>query len=59
MSAVNVFNHPNYATIDPFIEDAGLVGPTTGFANPYVQNSGGTTGAVANRTIRFGFKVSF
>jgi Carboxypeptidase regulatory-like domain len=59
MSAVNVFNHPNYATIDPFMEDAGLVGPTTGFANPYVQNSSGTVTGVANRTIRFGFKVSF
>src|SRR6202044_3782777 len=34
MSAVNVFNHANYASIDPFLEDAGLVGLGTGFANP-------------------------
>lgn len=52
MSMVNAFNHPNYSTIDPFIEDAGLVGESTGFANPTVQNGG-------NRTIRFGIKVTF
>ena len=52
MSMVNAFNHPNYASIDPFLEDAGLVGQATGFANPTVQNGG-------NRTIRFGLKVSF
>jgi len=52
MSMVNVFNHPNYSTIDPFVEDAGVVALGTGFANPTVQNGG-------NRTIRFGLKVSF
>jgi len=39
MSMVNAFNRANYASIDPFLEDAGLVGLGTGFANPYVQNS--------------------
>ncbi len=58
MSMVNVFNHANYASIDPFVEDAGLVGLGTGFANPYVQNSAGNQGS-ANRLIRFGLKVSF
>jgi hypothetical protein len=52
MSMVNVFNHPNYASIDPFVEDVGYVGAYTGFANPTVQNGG-------NRTIRFGMKVTF
>ena len=52
MSMVNVFNHPNYASIDPILEDAGLLGVGTGFANPIVQNGG-------NRTIRFGLKVTF
>jgi hypothetical protein len=52
MSMVNAFNHPNYASIDPFLEDAGLVGAYTGFANPKVQDGG-------NRTIRFGMKVTF
>ncbi len=58
MSMVNVFNHPNYATIDPFIEDAGLVSLGTGFANPYVQNSSPGNGT-SNRVIRFGLKVTF
>jgi hypothetical protein len=52
MSLVNAFNHPNYNTIDPFIEDVGLASEGTGFANPTVQNGG-------NRTIRFGLKVMF
>jgi hypothetical protein len=58
MSAVNVFNHANYASIDPFLEDAGLVGLGTGFANPTVQNSSPGNGT-ANRTLRFGLKISF
>jgi hypothetical protein len=52
MSIVDVFNHPNYASVDPFIEDAGLVGFDTGFANPSVQAGG-------NRAIRFGLRVTF
>jgi tetrahydromethanopterin S-methyltransferase subunit F len=52
MSMVNAFNHPNYASIDPFVEDVGYEGAYTGFANPTVQNGG-------NRTIRFGMKVTF
>ena len=49
---LNAFNHPNYATIDPFLDDAGLVGEGTGFANPYTQASG-------DRTILFGLKILF
>ncbi len=30
MSMVNVFNHPNYGSIDPFLEDAGFVGGLAG-----------------------------
>ena len=52
MSMVNALNHPNYASIDPFLEDAGLVQQGTGFDNPIVQNGG-------NRVIRFGLKVTF
>jgi hypothetical protein len=58
MSINNVFNHANYASIDPFMEDAGDVGFGTGFANPYVQNSAGPNGT-ANRLIKFGMKVIF
>jgi hypothetical protein len=52
MSMVNALNHPNYGTIDPFVEDVGLVALGTGFANPVVQGGG-------NRVIRFGLKVTF
>jgi hypothetical protein len=47
MQMLNVFNHPNFASIDPFIEDAGLTSLETGFANPSLQNGG-------NRVIKFG-----
>jgi hypothetical protein len=40
MSMVHAFNHPNYNTIDQFIEDAGVVSLGTGFANPTVQMAG-------------------
>jgi hypothetical protein len=49
---LNALNHPNYASIDPFIDDAGLVSEGSGFANPYVQASG-------SRTIWFGLKILF
>jgi hypothetical protein len=47
MQMLNVFNHPNFSSIDPLIEDAGLTSLGTGFANPSLQNGG-------NRTIKFG-----
>jgi hypothetical protein len=47
MQMLNVFNHPNFASIDPFIDDAGLASLETGFANPSLQNGG-------NRVIKFG-----
>jgi hypothetical protein len=49
---LNAFNHPNYASIDPFVDDAGLVGEGIGFANPHVQAGG-------NRSIWFGLKILF
>jgi hypothetical protein len=38
-SVVNVFNHPNFQSIDPFVEDAGNFGPLNGFGNPQVSNT--------------------
>jgi len=29
---LNVFNHPNFASVDPFLEDAGLFGNSNGFS---------------------------
>jgi hypothetical protein len=39
---LNVFNHRNYGSVDPFIEDAGLFQPSsaTGFANNQVTSGG-------------------
>jgi hypothetical protein len=60
MTMLNVFNHPNFSTIDPFIDNAGLAAEGTGFADPRVQ-SGGIQSAVGlpGRSIRFGLKISF
>jgi hypothetical protein len=60
MTMLNVFNHPNFSTIDPLLDDAGLFSEGTGFANPRAT-SGGLQSAVGlpGRSIRFGLKVSF
>jgi Carboxypeptidase regulatory-like domain len=52
MTMTNVFNHPNFATVDPDIEDAGLLLEGTGFGTPYLTSGG-------FRTILFGLKVVF
>jgi hypothetical protein len=63
-SAVNVLNHPNYASIDPFIEDAGGTprAPFFGFGDPTVSNN--IPGVVsfpvgASRRLIFGGVVRF
>jgi hypothetical protein len=53
----NAFNHPNFGStvgfgIDPFVDDAGVVGEGVGFANPLVQSGG-------SRSIRLGLKFFF
>ncbi len=49
---LNAFNHPNYSSIDPFVDDAGLFGEGIGFANPQVESS-------SSRTIWLGLKIFF
>jgi hypothetical protein len=58
MSMLNAFNHPNFSSVDPFIDDAGLSQEGTGFANPSLTN-GGIPAAVGipGRSIRFGIKL--
>jgi len=57
---INAFNHPNYQSIDPYLDDAGLHTEFTGFANPLVQNGGNAISPSAgNRSIRFGVKLFF
>jgi carboxypeptidase family protein len=60
MSMQNVFNHPNYFSIDPFLDDAGLHSESTGFADPKVFSGGlQSGGAVGNpgRKIAFGLTL--
>jgi hypothetical protein len=52
MTMNNVFNHANFSSVDPFLEDAGYQLEGTGFGDPRLT-SGGT------RTIWFGLKVMF
>jgi hypothetical protein len=61
MTMQNVFNHPNFYSIDPFIDDAGLADDGTGFANPSLFTGGIQSGAVGNpgRAIKFGLKLAF
>jgi hypothetical protein len=48
----NVFNHPNFASVDPLIEDAGFTSEGVGFATPSLFSGG-------SRLIKFGLKVFF
>ena len=49
---INVFNHRNYSSVDPFIEDAGLQSIETGFAQPNLFPGG-------NRLIAFAVKLVY
>jgi hypothetical protein len=49
---LNVFNHPNYSSVDPYLDDAGYTQETTGFGVPSLWNGG-------SRTIKFGLKILF
>lgn len=52
-TALNVLNQPNFLSIDPFLEDAGLPpSPLTGFGDPAVANS-------QPRKLIIGGRVSF
>jgi len=55
---LNVFNHPNFGTVDPFLSDAGLVGPGVGFARPELTNDN-LPGTTVSRRIIFGGRLSF
>ncbi len=49
---VNVFNHPNFTTIDPYIDDAGVLQEAYGFAVANLNDGG-------RRRIKFGLRVEF
>jgi len=51
-SFLNAFNHPNFSSIDPFLEDSGNSGFFNGFGDPSLTNS-------TPRTITFGGRITF
>jgi hypothetical protein len=57
-SFLNVFNQANFASVDPFLDDAGLTGAFTGFADPS-QTPSVSNGAPPTRRIIFGGKLTF
>jgi len=48
----NIFNHPNYSSIDPFLDDAGVFTEESGFGDPSVFSGG-------HRIITFSGKISW
>jgi hypothetical protein len=58
----NVFNHPNFQSVDPNIENAGLSksqqAPFVGFADPSVSNDV-VGNALGNRIVRVGLTFRF
>ena len=59
MSMLNVFNHPNFSSVDPFLDDAGLHSEGTGFGIPALTSGGLQNGTVGTpgRKISFGVKL--
>ncbi len=52
MTMLNVFNHPDFASVDPAIEDAGYQEEGVGFGTPNLTGGG-------SRTIYFGLKIVY
>jgi hypothetical protein len=52
VTALNVFNHYNFTSVDPVLLDAGLTGNGIGFANPSVTSATG-------RRVFVGGKITF
>jgi len=59
MSMLNAFNHPNFSSVDPFLDDAGFSSEGNGFAVPSLTSGGLQNGAVGNpgRKISFGIRL--
>ena len=58
-TALNLFNHPNFQSVDPFVEDAGLALAGTGFGDPTVTNTVVPGSNGSTRRITFGGKLTF
>jgi Carboxypeptidase regulatory-like domain len=59
MSMLNAFNHPNFSSVDPFLDDAGLASEGSGFGIPALTSGGLQNGIVGapGRKISFGIKL--
>jgi Carboxypeptidase regulatory-like domain len=58
ISFINVFNHPNFFSVDPFIDDAGYTSYTTGFGIPSLFD-GAVPPYLGQRQIHFGLRITF
>jgi len=56
-SFINVFNHPNFSSVDPYLDDAGILSEETGFGVPSLWP--GTGFSNGQRQIQFGLRVEF
>ena len=59
MGMFNAFNHPNYNTVDPFIDDAGFATEGNGFANPSLTSGGLQNGTVGTPGRKIVFGLTF
>jgi hypothetical protein len=59
VTALNVFNVPNFSSVDPFIDDAGFASEDTGFAIPQLFSGATINSSQGQRIIKFGLKLFF
>ena len=59
MTMNNVFNHPNYGSVNPFLENAGVPGAGTTFADSQTTSTAINSCPAGSRCIFFGLKVLF
>ena len=55
----NVFNHPNFSSVDPFLDDAGQFGSFNGFGDPRTTATAYPGFNGATRRINFGLTYRF
>ena len=56
-SFINLFNHPNFSSVDPYLDDAGILSEETGFGVPSLWP--GTGFSNGQRQIQFGLRIEF
>ncbi len=52
LDMLNAFNHPNFGSVGPFVDEAGVIAPGSGFANPTLFGSG-------PRVMKAGLQITF